>query len=124
MGRSTFEGPILAGDNRFGPQRDIGQTTLVQTAFLNFANTTPGQAGYSGGSGVFVSSNNIPNNVGTIWTPQAGSYSTTGPTIGTAPTADTAGTIYRGAVFLLPQQSSILNIDIDVSALQIGRAHV
>ena len=117
MARTVLEGPILSGDNRFGPQRDVGQTTLVQTAFLNFANTTPGQAGYSGGSGVFVSSNNIPNNVGTIWTAQAGAYSTNGPTVAAAPTADTAGTIYRGAVFLLPQGSSLLNIDFDVTAL-------
>ena len=113
MGRSTFEGPILSGDQRFGAQRDVGAALLTQTAFLNFANTTAGTAGYSGASTVFVSPNNIPNNVGTIWTPQAGSYSASGPTVATVPTADASGTIYRGAVFLLPQASNIQNIYFD-----------
>ena len=88
MGRSTFEGPILSGDNRFGQQRDVGPVLLTQYAFLDFSKTTPGTAGYAGSSGVFVSPNNIPNNTGTIWTPQAGSYSANGPTVATAPTAD------------------------------------
>ena len=30
MARATFEGPILAGDNRFGPLRNVGYTDLVQ----------------------------------------------------------------------------------------------
>ncbi len=34
MGRSTFDGPILSGDNRFGPQRDVGPVLLAQQAFL------------------------------------------------------------------------------------------
>jgi len=117
MGRSTFEGPVLSGDNRFGPQRDVGYTDLVQTAFLDFSVTTPNTAGYSGGSGVFVASNNIPNSTATIWTPQNGSYSNTGPTVASAPTADTAGTIYRGAVFLLPYSCNITDVIIDVGTL-------
>ena len=44
MARSTFEGPILAGDNRFGPQRDVGYAKLIQQAFLDFAVTTPNTA--------------------------------------------------------------------------------
>ena len=40
MGRSTFEGPILSGDNRFGPQRDVGPVLLAQQAFLDFAVTS------------------------------------------------------------------------------------
>jgi len=116
MGRSTFEGPILSGDQRFGAQRDVGAALLTQTCFLDFSKTTAGTAGYSGASTVFVSPNNIPNNVGTIWTPQSGSYNTNGPTVATAPTADATGTIYRGAVFLLPQASNIQNIFVDYIA--------
>jgi len=118
MGRSTFEGPVLSGDNRFGPQRDVGLATLTQTCYLNFANTTAATAGFSGSSGNFVTPNNIPNNIATIYTPQAGNYSTNGPTVASAPTADGGGTyIYRGAVFLLPYGSSLNNIDFDVTAL-------
>jgi len=61
MGRSTFEGPILSGDQRFGPQRDVGSVILSQYVFMNFANTTSGTAGYGGGSGTFVDANGIPN---------------------------------------------------------------
>jgi hypothetical protein len=120
MARSTFDGPILSGDNRFGPQRDVGYTDLFQQAFLDFSVTTPGTANYGGGSGVFVSSNNIPNNTATIWTPQAGVYSNTGPTIASAPTADTSGTIYRGVVFLIPANSNIYSVDLDVGTLPAG----
>jgi hypothetical protein len=117
MGRSTFEGPILSGDNRFGPQRDVGYTDLVQSAFLDFAVTTANTANYGGGNQVFVSSNNIPNNAATIWTPQSGAYSTSGPTVATAPTADTSGTIYRGVSFLIPASSNITDVIVDVGTL-------
>ena len=46
MGRSTFEGPVLSGDNRFGPQRDVGPVLLAQQAFLDFSVTSAGQTGY------------------------------------------------------------------------------
>jgi len=117
MGRSTFEGPVLAGDNRFGPQRDVGYASLVQQAFLDFSVTTANTADYGGGNRVFVTSNNIPNNSTTIYTPQAGVYSTNGPTAATAPTADASGTIYRGAVFLIPQGSNITDVIVDVGTL-------
>jgi len=117
MGRSTFEGPILSGDNRFGPQRDVGPVLLAQQAFLDFAITTTGQANYGGGSRVFVTSNNIPNQAATIWTPQSGIYSNSGPTVASAPTADTSGTVYRGAVFLIPQGSNITDVIVDVGLL-------
>jgi hypothetical protein len=120
MARSTFDGPILSGDQRFGSQRDVGYAQLIQQAFLDFSVTTPGTANYGGGSGVFVSSNNIPNNTATIWTPQAGVYSNTGPTIASAPTADTSGTIYRGVVFLIPASSNIYSVDLDVGTLPAG----
>ena len=117
MGRSTFEGPILSGDNRFGPQRDVGPVLLAQQAFLDFAVTSAGQANYGGGSGVFVTSDNIPNQAATIWNPQSGVYSTNGPTVATAPTADASGTIYRGVSFLIPQGSNITDVIIDVGVL-------
>lgn len=117
MGRSTFEGPILSGDNRFGPQRDVGPVLLAQQAFLDFAVTSAGQAGYGGGSGVFVTSDNIPNQAATIWNPQSGAYSTNGPTVATAPTADASGTIYRGVSFLVPQGSNITDVIVDVGVL-------
>ena len=117
MGRSTFDGPILSGDNRFGPQRDVGPVLLAQQAFLDFAVTSAGQAGYGGGSGVFVTSDNIPNQAATIWNPQSGAYSTNGPTVATAPTADASGTIYRGVSFLIPQGSNITDVIIDVGTL-------
>ena len=115
--RTTFEGPILSGDNRFGPQRDVGPVLLAQQAFLDFSVTSAGQAGYGGGSKTFVTSNNIPNQVATIYAPRSGVYSTSGPTVGTTPTADTSGTIYRGAVFLIPQGSNITDVIVDVGVL-------
>jgi len=117
MGRSTFEGPIISGDNRFGPIRDIGYTDLVQTALLDFSVTTPNTANYGGGSGLFVASNNIPNSVATIYTPQSGAFSSTGPTKASAPTADTSGTIYRGVVFYLPYSCNITDVIVDVGTL-------
>ncbi len=117
MGRSTFEGPILSGDNRFGPQRDIGYTLLRQSAFLDFSVTSANTANYGGGNQVFVSSGNIPNSIATIWNPQSNVYSTSGPTTATAPTADTSGTIYRGVSFLIPQGSNISDVIVDVGLL-------
>ena len=111
MARTTFEGPILSGDNRFGPIRDVGYTDLVQTAYLDFSNTTSGTTGYSGGSGVFINANTIPNLPGNIYSPQAGVGTTAGPTIVT-PTADTASNIYRGAVMYLPINSVLTSADI------------
>ena len=123
MGRSTFDGPILSGDNRFGPQRDVGYAELVQQAFIDFAVTTPQTVGYSGGSGVFVTSNNIPNAAATIYTPQGGNYSSTGPTAASAPTADATGTVYRGVVFLIPQGSNITDVYVDVGTMPSDGTH-
>ena len=123
MARSTFDGPILSGDNRFGPQRDVGYTDLVQSALLDFSVTTPNIANYGGGSGAFVTSSNIPNNTATIWTPQSGVYSTNGPTKASAPTADATGTAYRGVVFLLPYSSNITDIIVDVGTLPSDGTH-
>jgi hypothetical protein len=123
MGRSTFSGPILSGEQRFGSQRNVGTVELVQNAFLDFAVTAPGTTNYGGGSSVFVSPNNIPNNIGTIWNPQSGSYSTNGPTTATAPTADATGTNYRGAVFLLPYGSNIIDVIVDQGTTPTDGSH-
>jgi len=117
MGRSTFDGPILSGDNRFGPLRNVGYTDLIQSAFLDFSVTTNNTANYGGGSGVFVNANGIPNSAATIYTPQSGVYSTSGPTAATAPTADASSTVYRGAVFWLPYSSNITDIILDIGTV-------
>ena len=116
MGRSTFEGPILSGDNRFGPVRDVGYTDLVQTALLDFSVTSAG-TNYGGGSGVFVASNNIPNSAATIYTPQSGVYSTNGPTKASAPTADATTLVYRGVVFYLPYSCNITDVILDIGTV-------
>ena len=115
MGRSTFEGPILSGDNRFGPQRSVGYTTLTQSGYLNFLNTSSNTAGYGGGSGVFVNANNIPNGQATVYVPSSilplGQNS-----VQTIP-ADTASQIYRGFVCYIPTGSDIDNCFVDVAVV-------
>ena len=115
MGRSTFSGPIIAGSQRFGQQRDVGFTVLSQSIFLDFSVSTPGAVNYGGASGQFVSSmpnagyganENVP-----IFTPQAGIPVASMTQV--APTADASGTNYRGAIFYLPIGSSIQDILID-----------
>jgi len=117
MSRSTFSGPILSGDMRFTPVRNVGYADLVQSALLDFSVTTPNTANYGGVSGQFVASNNIPNSNGTIYSPQAGTFSNTGPTLGTAPTADASSTVYRGVVFYLPYASNITDIILDIGTI-------
>ena len=113
MARSTFEGPVLSGDNRFGPQRNVGYMTLTQSAYLNLLNTTANTAGYAGASGVFVSSNNIPNGNQTVYVP-----SSTNPVLvaQTIP-ADTASQYYRGWVCYVPTGCDIDQVLIDVAVL-------
>jgi len=117
MARSTFSGPILSGQNRFGPIRDVGYTDLVQTALLDFSVTTPNTANYGGGSGVFVASNNIPNSIATIYTPQAGVFSNSGPTKASAPTADATNLVYRGVVFYVPYSCNITDVILDIGTV-------
>ena len=117
MGRSTFEGPILSGDNRFGPLRNVGYTRLSQNAIIDFANTAgAGTAGYAGASTQFVSSNTIQNLPATVYTPSA----TVSPTAVTTPTADASTAIYRGVVFYLPVGAQIESIVVDyITALSV-----
>jgi len=102
MARSTFEGPILSGDSRFGPLRDVGYARLSQECFIDLSNTTAGTAGYSGGSSQFVNGNTIPNVNATVFTAAGG---TVYPPVVVTPTADATTAIYRGAVFYVPINS-------------------
>ena len=68
MARSTFEGPILSGDVRFGALRNVGYTQLVQDTNIVLTNTAVNTAGYGGVSGQFVNGNGIPNSNATVYT--------------------------------------------------------
>ena len=111
MARSTFEGPILSGDNRFGPLRNVGKVMLAQHADISLANVTPGTNGFSGGSGVFVNSNGIPNTAATVYTPGTTTYGAV-----TIP-ADTATNVYRGVVFYLPTGCDFDGINVDLQTV-------
>ena len=113
MARSTFDGPILSGDIRFGPLRNVGYSQLVNNVDLDFSNTTVGTSTYSGFSGQFVNSNGIPNLNAVVYQPS----STTYPAVAQTIPADTNTNIYRGAVFYLPVGSDLDNIYVDVAAL-------
>ena len=105
MARSTFEGPILSGDVRFGPQRNVGYAELTQQVSMLLTNTTPNTLNYGGASGQFVASNGILNSNGTVFTPGTNTPATI--------TADTSTTQYRGVVFYIPADSTIRNVIID-----------
>jgi hypothetical protein len=113
MARATFEGPILSGDNRFGPFRNVGYSQLVQNTDLDVSNTTVATPTYGGSSGQFVNSNGIPNSNATIYQPSASVYPSVVQTI----PADSATNIYRGAVFYVPTGADLDNIYIDVLGL-------
>lgn len=113
MARSTFDGPILSGDVRFGPLRNVGYSQLVNNVDLDFSNTTVGTSTYSGFSGQFVNSNGIPNLNAVVYQPS----STTYPAVAQTIPADTNTNIYRGAVFYLPVGCDLDNIFVDVAAL-------
>lgn len=113
MGRSTFEGPILSGDTRFGDFRNVGSAYLVQATSTNLATTTANTAGYSGSSGVFVDSNLIPNGPAVVYTPSATVYPSVVQTI----PADNATNVYRGWVAYLPTGSRIVEIFVDCQAV-------
>ena len=112
MARSTFEGPVLSGDKRFGPFRNVGYTQLVQNADLDLSNNVVATATYSGASGQFVNSNGIPNSNATIYQPSASVYPSVVQTI----PADSATNIYRGVAFYVPTGADLDNIYVDVLA--------
>jgi hypothetical protein len=111
MARSTFDGPILSGTQRFGAFRNVGYASLVQSATLNIANTTPNTAGFGGSSGIFVDSNGIPNATTTVYTPSTSTTYTA-----TSIPADSA-TVYRGFVAYLPAGSRINDIFVDIGVI-------
>lgn len=115
MARSTFEGPILSGGNRFGPLRNVGYTVLAQDCNIALTNTTNATAGYSGGSGQFVNGNSIPNVNATVYTPSSTVYPPTAATITADAGTAGAGTLYRGIVMYLPYGSSLVNILVDTN---------
>ena len=115
MARATFEGPILAGDNRFGPLRNVGYTDLVQETSIVLTNTANGTAGYAGGSGQFVNGNGVPNTNATVFTPSSTVYPPTAATITADAGTGGTGTLYRGIVFYLPYGSNINDFLIDTN---------
>ena len=115
MGRSTFEGPVLQGDNRFGALRNVGYSVLAQGIDLTLTNTTANTAGFAGSSGVYADSNIIPNGVGVVYTSSSTTYPPTVATI-TADPITATGTIYRGGVLYLPYASTILDFVVDTQA--------
>lgn len=112
MARSTFDGPVLVGDNRFGPLRNVGYAELVQGVSMALTNTTPGTAGYGGASTQFVANVNIPNTTATIYTPGTTTYA-----VATVPTADTSSLINRGCVFYVPVGADLHDVLIDMQVL-------
>jgi hypothetical protein len=110
MGRSTFEGPILAGDNRFPPFRNVGSADLVQSVGMVLTNTTPNTANYGGSSGQFVTSGqSLINTPATVYTPSA-----TNPVLSPATiTADGSTLFLRGAVMYVPVGCDINDILVD-----------
>jgi hypothetical protein len=114
MARSTFEGPILSGDVRFGALRNVGYTLLAQDANIVLTNTTTNTASYGGSSGQFVNANGIPNTAATVYTPSS-TYPPTAATITADTVSTTTGTLYRGVVMYLPYGSSIVNILVDTN---------
>lgn len=111
MGRSTFEGPVLAGTNRFTPFRNVGSVELVQEGAVVLTNTTANTANYGGSSGQFVTPMQLyPNTAATVYTPSASAATLTATSI----PADSATQIYRGMVMYLPAGCSIQDILVDV----------
>ena len=115
MARSTFAGPILAGNSRFGPVRDVGYTDLVQDCSIVLTNSTAATAGYAGGSGQFVNGNLIPNVNGTVYTRSATAYPPTAATITADSGTGGSGTLYRGIVFYVPVGANINDFLIDTN---------
>ena len=111
MARSTFDGPVLVGDNRFGALRNVGYAELVQGVTMVLTNTTPATAGYGGSSGVFCANVNIPNTATTVYTPGTQTYAAQ------SITADTASLIYRGCVFYVPVGADLHDVLIDMQVL-------
>jgi len=115
MARATFEGPILAGDSRFGPLRNVGYADLAQETSIVLTNTTNATAGYGGASGQFVNGNQIPNQNAVVYTPSSSTYPPVAATITADTVSTTTGTLYRGVVFYLPYGSNLNDFLLDTN---------
>jgi hypothetical protein len=113
MGRATFEGPVMVGDSRYPPFRNVGFVELVQAANIDLAVQTTATQYYSGGSTVFVNGSTINNIPVTVYQPS----STTYPSLVQAIPADTATNVYRGCVMYLPIGSGVNDFFVDVGVL-------
>lgn len=123
MSRATFEGPILAGDNRFGPLRNVGYARLSQAALVDYSVTTGnGTTGYPGAAQQFVNGNQLSadaNINAAVYTPSSSTY----PSVLATLPADTGTNIYRGVVMYLPAGSQIESIICDyLTAITVGNA--
>jgi len=123
MARATFEGPVLAGDNRFGPLRNVGYTRLSQVALIDYSVVTGnGTTGYPGASQQFVNGNQLSSDANlnaTVYTPSASVF----PSVAATIPADSGTNIYRGAVMYLPTGSQIEAIVVDyLTAITVGNA--
>ena len=123
MARSTFEGPILAGDNRFGALRNVGYARLSQQALVDYSVTTGnGTTGYPGAAQQFVNGNQLSADANVNAAVYAPSSSTYPSVLATIP-ADTSTNIYRGVVAYLPAGSQIESIICDyLTAITVGNA--
>jgi len=113
MARATFEGPILSGDNRFGPLRNVGYSQLVQNCDIDVSNTVAGTSTFGGSSGNFVNSNTIPNQISPVYTPSSTVY----PSVLQTLPADSATNVYRGCVFYLPTGADLDDVFIDMATV-------
>ena len=113
MARATFEGPILSGDSRFGPLRNVGYSQLVQNCDVDISNTTSGTSTFGGSSGNFVNANTIPNVISPVYTPSSTVY----PSVLQTLPADSATNVYRGAVFYLPTGADLDDVFLDVATV-------
>lgn len=113
MARSTFEGPILAGTNRFTPFRNIGSVDLAQNGQLTFTNLNSGTPGFAGASTVPVTGGQTyPNIPAIVYTPNSANTTLTAAST----TADTTSTYYRVFVMYVPAGSTIVDYVADIVA--------
>lgn len=120
MSRATFEGPILSGDNRFGPLRNVGYARLSQQTLVDYSVTTGnGTAGYPGAAQQFVNGNQLSGNANVnapVYTPSSSTY----PSVLATLPADTTTAIYRGVALYLPTGAQIESIICDyLTALSV-----
>ena len=123
MARATFEGPVLSGDNRFGPLRNVGSARLSQQALVDYSVATGnGTINYPGASQQFVNGNQMSSDANvnaTVYTPSASVF----PSAVASIPADSGTNIYRGVVAYLPTGVQIESIVVDyLTAITVGNA--